>query len=68
MSTLNISTYEHLNLNNKTVFGIPEIKRYDLTKSKWNGSYLELEDAVFIFGFKASVFILTTIYAHNAPT
>ena len=44
LAILNISTSEHLKLL--------ESDRYDLTRSKWNGFYQEMEDAVSTFGFK----------------
>ena len=57
---LNISTSEHLKLYNKAIVGMSEIDRYDLTISKWTDFYQELEDAVFTFGFKAAVLVVTT--------
>ena len=52
LDNIYLSTSEQLKLYNKAVFGLPEIERYDLTRSKWNNSYQELEDAVSTFGFK----------------
>ena len=46
LSTLNISTSEHLKLYNKAIVGLPESDRYDLTRSKWTKFYQELEDDV----------------------
>ena len=41
-----ISTSEHLKIYKKESFGLPESDRYDLTRSKWNEFYQELDDAV----------------------
>ena len=62
LAIINISISEHINLYNKATVGLLESDRYDITISKWNDFYQELEDAVFIFGFKAAVFIVTSIY------
>ena len=68
LSTLDLTTSEHLKIYNKEIVGLPESNMYDLTKSKWNKFYQELEDSVFIFGFKASVLIVAAIYLNQAPT
>ena len=68
MATLDISTYEHIKLYNKVIFGLPESYRYDLTRSKWNYFYQELEYDVSKFWFKAAFLIVEARDAHNAPT
>ena len=62
-ATLKFSNSEHHKLYNQAIFGIPESDRYDLTRSKCTGFYQELDDDVFIFGFRAKVFIMIDIYA-----
>ena len=39
LATLDLSTYEHLKLYNKAIFGLPESDWYDLTRSKWTDFY-----------------------------
>ena len=67
LSTLYLSTSEHIKFYNKEIVGIPESDRYNLTISKWTEFYQELEDAVSIFGWKSAVLIVTAKDAHNAP-
>ena len=68
LDTLELSTSEHLKINNKAIFGLPGSDRYDLTRSKWTGFYQELENVVSIFGFKSAVLIVTARDAGHAPT
>ena len=35
LSTLYITTPDHINIYNKAIIGLPEIERYELTISKW---------------------------------
>ena len=39
LSTLDLSTYEHLKIYNKAFFGQPESDRYDLIRFKWTDFY-----------------------------
>ena len=39
LATLNLSAYEHLKIYNKSIVGILEIDRYDITRSKWTEFY-----------------------------
>ena len=55
LATLDLSTPENLKLYNKTIFGLPESDRYDITIYKWTGLYQKLEDDVSTFGFKSEV-------------
>ena len=68
LEIIDIYISEHLKIYNKAIFGLTESYRYDITRSKWNGFYQELDDAVSTFQFKAAVLILEAIYAHNALT
>ena len=68
LDTLNIATSEHINLYNKAIVGLPEINRYELTGSKWNGFYQELYDYVFIFGFKVAVLVVIARYRSHLRT
>ena len=49
LDTLDITISENLNIYNKSIVGLPESNRYDITRSKWTDSYQELEDYVFTF-------------------
>ena len=66
--TQDISRSENLKLYTKAIVGISESDRYDLTRSKWNEFYQELEDSVYTFGFKAEVLIVTSRYCGHEPT
>ena len=68
LATLDLSISEHLTLYNKSIVGLTESDRYDITRSKWNELYQELEDAVSTFGFKSVVLIVKTRYAGHALT
>ena len=68
LATLDLSISEHLNLYNKAIFGLPEMDRYDLTRSKWTEFYQELEDYVSTFGFNTPVLIVTSRYGGHVPT
>ena len=68
LATLYLTTSENIKLYNETIFGLPESNRYDLTISKWTGFYQELEDDLFIFGFKAAVLIVASIYINQSTT
>ena len=63
-----IYTSKHIHFYDKAIIGLPESDRYDLTISKWIDFYQELEDAIFKFGFKAEVLMVTDIYGLNEPT
>ena len=56
------------NIDNKAIFGLPEMDTYDITRYKWTGFYQDLEDAVYTFGLKSEVLIVTSRYANNVPT
>ena len=68
LDILNISISRHTKLYNKKIVGLPESDRYYPTRSKWTDFYQELEDAVFTFGLKVAVFIVTDRGVHHAPT
>ena len=55
---LNPFTFENIKLYTKEIVGLPEIHRCDITRSKWNDFYQELEHAVSTFGSKGAVLIL----------
>ena len=50
LDTLNNSSFENLNLYTNATVDITESERYDLTISKWNNVYQELEYIVSTFG------------------
>ena len=66
--TQNLTTSEHININNKEIVGLPENNRHDLTMSKWTCLCQEFEDDVFKFGFKAAVQIFAARYEYHLPT
>ena len=68
LDTIELSTYEHLNIYNKGIVGLPESDNYDLTRSKWTNFYQELEDDVSTFGFKSAVLIVTARDTGHART
>ena len=68
LAFLYLSTSEHLKLYNKSIVGLTESDRYDLTRSNWTDFYQELEDAVSTFGFKSAVLIVTSVDGGNSPT
>ena len=39
LDIIELSKSEHLKLYNKTIFGLPEIDRYDFSRSKWTEFY-----------------------------
>ena len=62
LETLDLTTSEQLKPYNKAIDGLPESDRYELTRPKWTDFYQELEDAVFTFGSKSAVMIVTNRY------
>ena len=71
LTTLNLSTLEHLNIYNKLIViivMIPDNVRYVITRTKWTDFYQELEDYLSEFGFKSSVHIITGRYNNHLTT
>ena len=68
LDNLNLTTSEHINLYNKAIFGLPEINRYELTGSKWTGFYQELQDYIFIFGFRVAVLVVISRHGAHLTT
>ena len=68
LTILSIYTSKYINFYDKAIVGLPESDRYDLTRSKWTDFYQELENAIFKFGFKAEVLMVTYIYGLHELT
>ena len=69
LTTLNLSTLEHLNIYNKLIViivMIPDNVRYVITRTKWTDFYQELEGSLYEFGLKLAVHIIT-VRDNNQP-
>ena len=55
LATLDLKTSEHINIYHKSINGLSERYRYDLTSSNWTNLYHELEYDVNKFSFNVAV-------------
>ena len=67
LANIDLYKYEHLKIYKKSIVGIPESYRYDLTRYKLTKFYQELEDDVCTFIFKSNVLIVIDRDTDHAP-